>query len=118
MRADNCGPEAKYVAVIESIAFLLVNNIQAMQQITALRKLYVSGGLSRLDGLCQRIADLSGLPVHRLAETEATGRGAAWLARHCPTHWPAAKLEHSFSPTTQAGLQQRYREFSAQLNGL
>jgi len=51
-------------AVIESIVFLLLENLARMQKAEPdLRRLRVSGGLAQLDGLCQRLADLSGLPL-------------------------------------------------------
>jgi glycerol kinase len=118
IHAQNSSSEQKYRAIIDSIAFLLVNNIEAIQQVSVLTKLYVSGGLSRLDGLCQRLADLSRLPVHRLAQTEATARGAAWLANHCPAHWPGPESDKTFLAGSSPELARRYREFFAQLNGL
>ncbi len=72
--------QQKIVAVIESIAFLLQVNIERLQQQQpAARKILISGGLAQLDGLCQRIADLSGLVVERMPEGEATASGVAWL---------------------------------------
>src|SRR3569833_1296157 len=54
---------AKLVAVIESIVFLIQTNLDAMNEVTRrpVHALIVSGGLARLDGLCQRLADLSGM---------------------------------------------------------
>ncbi|MCC5863395.1 MAG: hypothetical protein JJT93_15965, partial [Gammaproteobacteria bacterium] len=52
------------VAVLESIVFLLLENMDTMTRaLGPADRVVVSGGLSRLDGLCQRLADLSGLPV-------------------------------------------------------
>jgi glycerol kinase len=69
------------VAIIESIAFLLQANLDAMRDGgRPVRKLVVVGGLSRLDGLLERIASLSGISVHRAAHGEATAYGAARLA--------------------------------------
>ena len=69
------------VAAVESIAFLLHANLRRMQDhglwFTRLR---VSGGLSQLDGLCRRLAALSGLPVERPVLPEATAMGLARLA--------------------------------------
>lgn len=72
------------VAVLESIVFLLQLNIEAIQPVRstrqdAVRRIVVSGGISRLDGVCQRLADLAGLPVERPRDVEATSRGLAWL---------------------------------------
>ena len=76
-----------------------VNNIQ------------ISGGLSRLDGLCQRLANLSRLPVHRPVQVEATARGIAWQAAGCPEDWPANGPGETFEPVDDAALDGRYRQF-------
>ena len=72
---------ARIAAVVESISFLLHGNLRRMQE-HGLRfsRLRVSGGLSQLDGLCQRLASLSGLPVERPQLHEATALGLARLA--------------------------------------
>jgi glycerol kinase len=75
------GTPGKMVAVLESVVFLLMENLERMRQGDApLKRIVVSGGLAQLDGLCQRLADLSGLPVHRPELHEATALGAARLA--------------------------------------
>jgi glycerol kinase len=98
------------VAVIDSIAFLVQRNLEEMHP-GDIRAIRVSGGLSRLDGLCQRIADLSTLPVHRHADPEATARGLAWLAAHRPDHRQQQPPGRTFHPEDNAGLGQRYHEF-------
>ncbi|HVX91020.1 MAG TPA: FGGY-family carbohydrate kinase, partial [Candidatus Paceibacterota bacterium] len=40
----------------------------------------VDGGMVRNDWFCQRLADLTGLPVDRPVVTETTALGAAYLA--------------------------------------
>jgi len=72
-------PWAQAVAVVESIVFLIAENIQRLQGETPVQRIQVSGGLAHLDGLCQRLADVSGLPLLRSAQPEATARGVAWL---------------------------------------
>jgi len=42
--------------------------------------LKVDGGMVRNDWFCQRLADLTGLPVERPVVTETTALGAAYLA--------------------------------------
>lgn len=44
------------------------------------RALKVDGGMVRNDWFCQRLADLTGLPVERPQNTETTALGAAYLA--------------------------------------
>ena len=79
--------------MVESILFLLFANLERMQMAApGLRRLRVSGGLAQLDGLCQRLADLSGLHVERPKLHEATALG---LARVLGAEgMPAAELEH------------------------
>lgn len=112
------GIKDRYIAVIESIVFLLVNNLDRMRQALRLERLYVSGGLAQLDGLCQRLADLSALPVYRPAHIEATARGGAWLARDCPADWPVPPLNKIFTPRTQPELRQAYEEFNQEIGKL
>ena len=98
-------------AIIESIAFMLIANLELLRETgRGIRRLRVSGGLGRLDGLCQRLANLSELPVERTRQTEATGRGAAWLACARPTDWTATPADH-FEPRRDPDLHTRYRRF-------
>jgi glycerol kinase len=98
------------VAVIDSIAFLVRRNLEEMHP-DSLRAIQVSGGLSRLDGLCQRISDLAGLPVRRHEDPEATARGVAWLAANRPAHWRRSSPGSTFCPVNNVRLKQRYGEF-------
>lgn len=105
---------ARIVAVAESIVFLLQRNLEAMAcAATPLRTLWVSGGLSRIDGLCQRLADLSGMSVHRPEEVEATARGLAHLLN--PPGVPAARAARSFAPCENAFLKARYEAWRTSL---
>ncbi|MFW2371989.1 MAG: FGGY family carbohydrate kinase [Gammaproteobacteria bacterium] len=109
----------RYVAIIESIVFLLMDNLRQLQQLKPIRQLWLSGGLSRVDGLCQKLSDLSQLPVVRYHQTEATARGAAWLASEpSQTDFSQAKNNQSFSPVTNSGLQQRYAVFHQAIHSL
>ena len=105
-------PSSQSVAVIESIVFMICINLEIMQAEQALSRLRVCGGLSQLDGLCQRLSDLSGLPVERLHLPEATARGIAWLAAGKPDGWSHAEPE-IFKPGNNAKLYQRYTKFRA-----
>ena len=86
-----------------------------MQSEQTLSRLRVCGGLSQLDGLCQRLADLSALQVERLRSPEATARGIAWLAAGKPDAWSHADVE-TFKPKNNITLCKRYAMFSAVLN--
>ena len=105
-------PWQRAVAVAESIVFMLQANLETMGETgLAVSKLQVSGGLARFDGLCQRLASLTQLPVYRPAETEATGRGIAWLAAGSPLRWPKPGRGRVFKPQTNYALDRRYRRF-------
>ena len=78
-------------------------------------RLQVSGGIAQLDGLCQRLADLTGSVVYRPTETEATTRGAAWLAAGRPTKWPEAQPGQTFNPQPNPALADRYQHFLEEL---
>jgi glycerol kinase len=104
---------AQTAAVIESIAFLLRVNADAMALAAGpaggAACVVVSGGLARLDGLCRRLADLLGLPVARPVAVEATARGLAWLLGGTP---PAdERAPDVFMPHSDAALQARFRRW-------
>jgi len=98
----------RIAAVVESIVFMIQANLEIMRAESGLSRLRVSGGLSKLNALCQWLANLSGLPVERGSENEATARGIAWLAAGQPQHWQARTEFDIFRPRKDAGLQLRY----------
>lgn len=98
---------ARAVAVAESILFLLNNNLELMRREQAITRLRLSGGLSQQDGVCQKLANLTGLPVERIDNPEATARGTAWLAAGQPDDWLKIRMD-VFKPKDDAGIQQRY----------
>ena len=74
-------------------------------------KIRISGGLASLDGLCQKLADLSGLIIERPAQVEGTARGIAWQAAGCPDEWPATGTSKLFTPDKNDSLSGRYTVF-------
>lgn len=114
-KVDAPNPRAAIASIIESVLFLVNRNIQAIRETgqDALR-LKVSGGLSNLDELCQRLANLAGLPVIRTKQPEATARGIAWLALGKPCCWKRGD-EERFLPENAPPLQQRYERFVQRL---
>jgi glycerol kinase len=79
-----------------------------------LTRLKVDGGMVKNDWFCQRLADLTGLPVDRPVVTETTALGAAFLAGwgaglyHGPKdiarRW---RLDRSFVPVMKAKQRDR-----------
>jgi len=105
-------PWQKAVAVVESIVFLLQANIEHMARYVApARRIRVSGGVSQLDGLCRRLASVSGLPVHRRDDPEASARGIAYLAARRPAEWNNVAHEEVFPVTGNPPLSDRYRRW-------
>lgn len=102
--------------VIESIAFLIQRNLDTMAQVvTAPERIIISGGLSRLDDLCQAIADLSGVTVMRPGECEATARGLAWLLTAPAPAWGMPEPLSYFNPRSDAGILSRYRHWERRM---
>lgn len=103
------------VAVAESIVFLIVENLRLMQGADPIRRIRVSGGLAALDGLCQRLADLSSLPVLRSGESEATARGVAWLLADAEGFgWTESSAE-VIVPRDNTSLSRRYERWRCEM---
>lgn len=102
-------PWQRAVAVVESIAFLLQANLEELGgYVSPPARIRISGGVSRLDGLCRALADVSGLPVHRRDDPEGTARGIAFLAAGRPAEWDTGSHEDVFAPRDNAALRARY----------
>lgn len=111
---DEAEPWQKAVALVESIAFLLQANIDRMAAyVPPVQRIRVSGGVSRLDALCRRLASLNGVPVHRRDDPEASARGIAYLAAGRPGEWNVGAREDVFAPRADAALRERYRRWRA-----
>jgi glycerol kinase len=101
--------EEKFLAVLESILFLIRVNLQEMQHHrTPLERLILTGGLSASDFLCQQLADLCALPVVRHVEREATAHGLARLIARPTVEWPVRRAERTFAPSRDTALLERY----------
>ena len=102
-------------AVIESMAFLLTVNLDAMREAAPLIRISISGGLSNCDYLCRALADLSGLVVERYALREATARGVAFLAAGEPDDWQVLPVDRVFTPAGNAPLRSRYARWRSEM---
>ena len=104
------------VACIESIVFMLVYNLKIMEAISkqCLQQILLSGGLSRLDGLCQKIADLSDRPMHCVTNPEATVVGvAAMTGKLTP---PPCRIQQTYRGKPNTALYNRYSDFQTHIN--
>ncbi|NOY67277.1 MAG: hypothetical protein GXP13_07695 [Gammaproteobacteria bacterium] len=106
--------EEQAVSVVESIVFMLIHNHQLLNTSNT-KAIHVSGGLSRLDGICQKIADLARLPVIRCDNKEASARGAAWLVAHPDSPWITTQPPEKFTPACNPTLEQRYQKYTVTL---
>ena len=98
--------------VAESVLFLVQCNLEEFAALEPhAKRVRVTGGLSNSDALCQRFADLCGLPVERPIVREATARGVAfWLAGE-PAGWSEIAPPTIFAPNQNAGVITRYRRW-------
>lgn len=102
----------KAVAIVESIVFLLIACLDEMSKLSSPpEQIQITGGMASQDGLNQRLADLSGLPVYRPTECEATARGTAFLLAEQPNHWPEQDAGIWFKPEENTHLKNRYTEW-------
>jgi len=105
----------RLAAVVESVAFLLCVNLDAMRESATLDAARISGGMARCDYLCQTLADICGLEVHRHQQREATARGVAFLAAGQPPRWKAVPVDRSFQPRPNGPLRTRYGRWIADM---
>jgi len=96
----------KILAWLESILFQIAVNIKLMGDLP--QKIYISGGFSNADTLCQKFADLLGVPVHRSENTDATLQGIAYMAAGLPSVWAACPAEEVFHPRENILLRKRF----------
>lgn len=102
----------RMAAVLESIAFLIAVNLEAMDTILGRPvRMLVTGGLGSVDPLMQRIANLVRLPIERAESIEATAKGLACLLAGLPDSWPGAQINKSFVPQADADLMVRYQRW-------
>ena len=112
-QAETHPPEALLLAVLESIAFLIRANVDAMTEtVGEPRRMVVSGGLSQSDTVCGLIADVLGCDLQRLDAVEGTALGL-WCRLQNRT------LErdrfHHINSSPERNLERRYRRWSDQV---
>ncbi|WMJ22860.1 FGGY-family carbohydrate kinase [Paludicola sp. MB14-C6] len=71
-----------YRAILEGINFALMDGLRTMEKRGGLKvkDLYVAGGGSQSDEICQITANMFGLPVHRIQTHEVSGLGSSMIA--------------------------------------
>ena len=102
-------------AALESIAYQTRAVAEAMEKDSGIRPavLRVDGGAAANIFLCQFQADILGIPVERLATTESTAVGAAYLAGLAVGFWKdeaelsaQLKIDRRFEPTRSESQRQ------------
>lgn len=101
-------PQEKVLAWIESILFQIAVNIELMKMAGDIRTISISGGFSRSNKICQRLADISGLDVRRSDNVDATLQGAACMATGLSSRWQPGFRQEIFLPVENHSLKNRY----------
>lgn len=114
--SDGLSPQEKILAWIESVIFQIVVNVQLMNKLGVVQKIIISGGFSKADAVCQKIADLTNANVHRSDNADATVQGAACMAAGLPKSWKPVFQEDVFTLQHNPQLQQRFVIWQSKLN--
>ena len=109
------GELQQVAAIVDSVAFMIAVNVDALHRSAPLARLVITGGLAACDYLCEVLAEVTGLAVERPALREATARGIAFLAAGQPDHWQSVPLERSFSPAGRARVLSRYARWREEM---
>ena len=110
-KIDNPDPSQAVAAIIESILFLVQINTNQISKVIDIKAIRLSGGLANNQRICQLLADLSTLEVTCPDITEATARGAAWLASGFEEPWTTGQKTQYYTPAKNNSLQARFDQF-------
>ena len=109
-------PPACLRAVLESIVFMLAENLERCERAgQPLQRIVASGGLSRMPLFCASLASVKGIVVERPQVTEATARGVAWLCSGESTPWTESTEPDIYQPRPQTTLLARHRRWQAEM---
>ena len=101
---------ARLAAVLESIVFLVNNNLDELRPHgPPLDRILVTGGMADNDFFCRALASVAGIPVFRSREREATAKGLAYLVAGQPAGWQARGDGDHFGPAQDLALAARFR---------
>jgi glycerol kinase len=87
-----------------------------MNQLGSAKNIIISGGFSKADAVCQKIADLTFSRVHRSDNADATLQGAACMAAGLPQCWNPVLQEDVFSPQQNPQLLQRFTKWQSAMS--
>ncbi len=103
----------KAIAVLESIIFLITENINLMK-IKSNSVIKISGGLSILDGVCQKLSDLTQMTVTRAIDKEATLLGLFQLLSNFQVSISQYD-DDSFKPMDNQALVNRFKKWQKEM---
>lgn len=106
--ALNLSPQEKILAWIESVIFQIAVNIELMKKAGNIRYIRISGGFSKSNQVCQKLADISGLDVCRSDNADATLQGAAYMATGLSSAWQPGFQQEIFLPVENVELNNRF----------
>ena len=115
---DSPTPEQAMVGVLESVAFLIAMNLDAMCDLEiCISKFRLTGGVAKSSAICQRLADLSQCEIIRPSEAESTLLGIALLlsdqTSESGSNWCSdIEAGEVFTPRSNPALEQRYQAFN------
>ncbi len=114
--SEKLSADEKILAWLESLIFQIAVNVRLMDQLGVAQKIYISGGISKADGLCQKLADLLHIPVHRSENTDATLQGIACMAAAIPDGWKYLAEEDIFAPNNNPDLFRGFTLWQSAMN--
>ncbi|MES2825966.1 MAG: FGGY family carbohydrate kinase [Pseudomonadota bacterium] len=118
--SENLTPYEKILAWLESVIFQITENIELMaafnNSFRQAQKIIISGGLSNVDAICQKIADLSHIPVHRSDNTDATLQGIACLAAGISMEWQPQQNSDIFIPQENRAIHSRFQYWKVKMS--
>jgi len=114
--SKNISTHEKILAWLESIIFQITINVRLMNQLGIAQKIYISGGISKADGVCQKLADLLQIPVYRSENTDATLQGIACMAAAIPQEWEYLTEQDIFQPKNNPSLLNAFSIWQSAMN--
>jgi glycerol kinase len=109
--SENLNPNEKILAWIESVIFQIVVNVELMNQLGKVEKIIISGGFSKSDVVCQKIADLTQAKVHRSDNADATLQGIGCMATELSENWQPSIVDEVFVPHMNEYLVRRFQRW-------
>lgn len=106
--APGVSPQEKILAWVESVIFQIAINVALMKKANEVRVIRISGGFSKSNAICQKLADISELNVIRSDNADATLQGAACMATGLSSNWQPECQQETFVPQENAALTKRF----------